>query len=84
MLRRQAALAADTPFARLSSLLRVSDADHLNVPDVHDRARSLLEHRFTFGPHGSLLRFSEEEIESALALSLRYDIPSVSSMNHAS
>lgn len=75
---RKEALPPDTPFARLAGLLRVSDPTRLDVPDVHTRAQSLLEKKFTSGPHELLKEEQHEEAEEALALALRYGVTSVS------
>ncbi|TBU39663.1 hypothetical protein BD309DRAFT_969200 [Dichomitus squalens] len=61
-------------FPRLASLLRVSSEQQLDFPSIHALAKSRLEELFPANP-AAFLR--SEYAEEALALSVKYDIPSI-------
>ena len=72
-------LAADAPFSRVASVLRVSLPQQLNFPSLHKLARQLVE---TIFPSGPVPFFHPDCLEEALALATEYQITSVSIIIH--
>ncbi|KAI0744062.1 hypothetical protein C8Q80DRAFT_1184827 [Daedaleopsis nitida] len=67
-------LGDDTLFSSLAALFKVSSKQQLDFPEIHALARSRLERLFTTSPEA----FSRpENAEEALALAVKYDIPSI-------
>ncbi|KAI1791731.1 hypothetical protein LXA43DRAFT_1010249 [Ganoderma leucocontextum] len=64
-----------TSFQRLAALLRVSSQQQLDFPSLHTLVKSRLETLFPAHPEAFL---RSEHAEEALALSVKYDIPSIS------
>ena len=68
------------PFERVASLFRASSRQQLDMPTLHDLARSKIEKLFPSDPE-TFVRARLSHAEEALVLAEMFDIPSVSLMN---
>lgn len=72
---RYSPLSLEAPFQHIAAILRVSSSEQLDLPSVHNLARSCLVAVFPSGPSP----FDHpNHLEEALGLALRYNVTSVS------
>ena len=68
-------LSLDAPFHHVAAVLRVTSPEQLDIPSVHRSAKAYIVAMFPSGPAPFV---HPDHLEEALALTVRYDIPSVS------